>query len=148
TLKTSSLRRQPRNLPDTLVPLLLMRPGLAAALALLWLLVFASAAARPRQAFSQAYASPPQRGLNRTLPRLAADLIPIAASPQLQTALQRRAHGAQAQLLRELLGDALAVHVHLPGRADLVEDASAPVNFAALDMIRRAERGQTVPAEA
>src|SRR5690606_7679506 len=36
----------------------------------------------------------------------------------------------------------------LPGRADLVEDASAPVNFAALDMIRRAERGQAVPAEA
>src|SRR5690554_2961108 len=147
-LKTPSLRRQPRNLPDTLVPLLLMLAGLAAALALLWLLVFALVAERYRQGLSQAYASQQQSGLNRTLARLDADLIRIAASPQLQTSLQRGDHAAQAQLLRELLGDALAVHVQLPGRADLIEDARAPVNFAALDMIRRAERGQAVPAEA
>lgn len=147
-LKTPSLRRQPRNLPDTLVPLLLMLAGLAAALALLWLLVFAPAAERYRQGLSQAYASQQQSGLNRTLARLDADLTQLAASPRLQTSLQRGDEARQAQLLRELLGDALAVHVHLPGRADLVEDASAPVNFAALDMIRRAERGQAVPAEA
>ncbi|MDY3197270.1 MAG: phosphomannomutase/phosphoglucomutase, partial [Pseudomonadaceae bacterium] len=147
-LKTPSLRRQPRNLPDTLVPLLLMLAGLAAALALLWLLVFAPAAERYRQGLSQAYVSQQQSGLNRTLARLDADLTQLAASPRLQTSLQRGDEARQAQLLRELLGDALAVHVHLPGRADLVEDASAPVNFAALDMIRRAERGQAVPAEA
>ena len=147
-LKTPSLRRQPRNLPDTLVPLLLMLAGLAAALALLWLLVFAPAAERYRQGLSQAYVSQQQSGLNRTLARLDADLTQLAASPRLQTSLQRGDEARQAQLLRELLGDALAVHVHLPGRADLVEDASAPLNFAALDMIRRAEQGQAVPVEA
>src|SRR5690606_2872748 len=139
--------RQPSALPSTLAPLLLMLAGLAAALLLLWLLLFAPAADSYRSDLSQAYASQQQSALNRTLAQLDADLTRVAANPQLQRLLRQQSP-ADAGALRYQLAGQVASYLHRPGAAVHIDDEQAPLSFAALDMIRRAERGLTVPAEA
>lgn len=139
--------RQPSALPSTLAPLLLMLAGLAAAVLLLWLLLFAPAADSYRSDLSQAYASQQQSALNRTLAQLDADLTRVAANPQLQLLLRQQSP-ADAGALRYQLAGQVASYLHRPGAAVHIDDEQAPLSFAALDMIRRAERGLTVPAEA
>ena len=149
-LKKPSLGRQRENagLPATLIPLLLMLTGLAAALGLLWSLVFAPAAENYRRDLGQAYASQQQSALNRALARLDADLARVASNPQLQVTLQQGGSPTLNRLLHYQFADSLAVHTYLPGQARQLDHADAPLNFAALDMIRRAEQGQAVPVEA
>lgn len=148
-LKKPTLRRpQPSGLPSTLTPLLLMLAGLAAALALLWLLLFAPAAENYRQDLSSAYAGQQQSAMNRAIARLDADLARTAANPQLLSALQQGNKVAMQRLLHNQFADNLAVYLHLPGQAEQLDDEHAPLSFAALDMIRRAERGMPVAAEA
>lgn len=147
-LKKPSLKRQPTGLPSTLAPLLLMLAGLAAALALLWLLVFAPAAEHYRSDLSNAYIIQQQSALNRAITRLDADLARVAANPQLPAALQQGGNATLDRLLHHQFADNLAVYTQLPGKAQPVTDEQAPLSFAALDMIRRAEIGQSVPAEA
>ena len=147
-LKKPTLKRQPTGLPGTLVPLLLMLAGLAAALALLWLLLFAPAAEHYRTDLSNAYASQQQNALNQAITRLDADLARVASNPQLTAALQQGGNATLDRLLRHQFADNLAVYTQLPGKAQPVTDEQAPLSFAALDMIRRAEIGQSVPAEA
>lgn len=147
-LKKPSLRPQPTGVPGTLVPLLLMLAGLAAALALLWLLLFAPAAENYRLDLSSAYAGQQQSAVNRALARLDADLARVASNPHLQTTLQQGDSAGVNRLLHYQFADNLAIHAQLPGKAQPVENEQAPLSFAALDMIRRAERGMPVPAEA
>ena len=147
-LNKPSLKRQPTGLPGTLVPLLLMLAGLAAALALLWLLLFAPAAEHYRNDLSTAYSSQQQGAVNQALARLDADLARVAANPQLTAALQQGGNATLDRLLRHQFADNLAVYTQLPGKAQAINDEQAPLSFAALDMIRRAEIGQSVPAEA
>jgi len=147
-LKKPNLNRPPNGLPGTLVPLLLMLAGLAAALALLWLLLFAPAAENYRQELGSAYASQQQSALNRSLARIDADLARVAANPQLQVTLQQGGSATLDRLLHYQFADNLAIYTHLPGTARRTDDEQAPLSFAALDMIRRAERGLPVPAEA
>ena len=147
-LKKPSLKRQPSSLPSTLVPLLLMLAGLAAALAWLWLLLFAPAAEHYRKDLSTAYISQQQSAINQALARLDADLARVAANPQLPVALQQGGSATLDRLLHHQFADNLAVYTQLPGQAQPVNDEQAPLSFAALDMIRRAETGQAVPAEA
>ncbi|WP_185267946.1 phosphomannomutase/phosphoglucomutase [Halopseudomonas xiamenensis] len=142
------LRRQPQGLPATLGPLLLMLAGLAAALALLWLLLFAPAAENYRQELGNAYAAQQQSALNRSLARIDADLARVAANPQLQVTLQQGGSATLERLLHYQFADNLAIHTYLPGAARVTDDPQAPLSFAALDMIRRAERGLPVPVEA
>src|SRR5690606_29389519 len=125
-LKKPSLRRQPAALPSTLVPLLLMLAGLAAALALLWLLLFAPAAQHYREDLGQAYASQQQSAVNRALARLEADLTRVAANPQLQTTLQQGGSATLDRLLHYQFADNLAIHTHLPGKAQLLDHPQAP----------------------
>ena len=147
-LKKPTLRRQPSALPGTLVPLLLMLAGLAAALALLWLLLFAPAAEHYKKDLSNAYISQQQSAVNHALARLDADLARVASNPQLPAALQQGGNTTLNRLLHHQFADNLAVYTQLPGKAQPVDDQQAPLSFAALDMIRRAETGQPVPAEA
>ncbi|MFA5677066.1 MAG: phosphomannomutase/phosphoglucomutase [Pseudomonas sp.] len=147
-LKKPSLRPQPTGLPSTLVPLLLMLAGLAAALALLWLLLFAPAAKIYHQDLSDAYVGQQQSALNRALARLDTDLAQVAANPQLQTLLQQNNNANLNRLLHYYFADSLTTYVQLPGKARPIDNEQAPLSFAALDMIRRAERGMPVPAEA
>ena len=147
-LNKPSLKRQPTGLPSTLVPLLLMLAGLAAALALLWLLLFAPAAEHYRSDLRNAYISQQQSALNQAITRLDADLARVATNPQLPAALQQGGNATLDRLLHHQFADNLAVYTQLPGKAQPVTDEQAPLSFAALDMIRRAEIGQSVPAEA
>ncbi|EZQ18259.1 phosphomannomutase [Halopseudomonas bauzanensis] len=138
------MTRQPSTVPGTLAPLLVMLASLAAALTLLWLLLFAPAADSYRSDLSQAYASQQQSALNRALAQLDADVARAAANPQLQALLQQQGSLRPAGTLVHQL----ATYLHRPGAARHINDAQAPLSFAALDMIRRAERGLPVPAEA
>lgn len=147
-LKKPSMNRQPSAVPGTLVPLLLMLTGLAAAGVLLWALLFGPTAEHYRLDLSNAYASQQQSAFNQTLARLDADLTRVAANPQLPATLQQGGNATLDRLLHYQFADNLAVYTHLPGAARSIDHDQAPLSFAALDMIRRAERGLTVPAEA
>lgn len=139
---------QPKGLPSTLIPLLLMLAGVLAAGVLMWALLFGPAAEDYRQDLGAAYAVQQQSALNNTLARLEADLTRVAANPQLQVTLQQGGSETLDRLLHYQFADNLAIYTHLRGAAGITHDAQAPISFAALDMIRRAERGMTVPAEA
>ena len=147
-LKIPALRPQPTGLPGTLIPLLLMLAGLGAALTLLWLLLLAPAATHYQQDLSNAYAGQQQNALNRALARLENDLAWVAGRPQLRAALQQTNTASAERLPHYQLADSLAVHLHGLGMAQQLDHDQAPISFAALDMIRRAERGMPAPAEA
>ncbi|MBD9427061.1 phosphomannomutase/phosphoglucomutase [Pseudomonas sp. PDM15] len=82
--------------------------------------------------------------------QLQADTQAAAADPSLLVALQSGDRNLVASAERGLqhwqgLVDA---HLNLPGRASLDVGRSGPMNFAALDMLRRLENGQTPAVEA
>lgn len=135
-------------LPATLMPLLLVLAGLATGLALLWLLVLVPTAEHYRRDLGQAYAGQQQSALNRALARIDADLARVAANPQLQVTLQQGGSPTLERLLNYQFADSLAIYTQLPGQARQRDHDQAPLSFAALDMIRRAEHGQAVPVEA
>lgn len=146
-LNTLFMKRPPSGVPATLVPLLLMLAGVLAAGMLMWALLFGPAAEDYRRDLSSAYAGQQQSALNNTLARLEADLARVAANPQLQVTLRQGGSATLDRLLHYQFADNLAIYTHLMGTASITDDAQAPVSFAALDMIRRAERGLNVPAE-
>lgn len=135
-------------LPSTLVPLLITIAGLAVAGVLLWLTLLGSGNTRYQADLSAAYGSQQQGSLNQLLLQIDADLTRLAANPQLQAALQQGRNPVIERNLRYTFAHARAIYIHAPGRAAVTDDAEAPINFAALDMIRRAERGLAVAVEA
>lgn len=147
-LKKSPDDAQPSTLPGTLVPLLLSLAGIGAAAALIWLALFGPSNQRYERDMAQAYASQQVGALNRAMAQLEADVQMAASNPQLQISLQQGTSPTLQRLMRYMFADNLAVYAHLPGQAEPVNNAEAPLSFAALDMIRRAERGMPVPLEA
>lgn len=141
-------KQPPSGIPGTLLPLLLMLASVLAAGGLLWALLLGPAADNYSQGLSEAYAGQQQSALNNTLARLEADLARVAANPQLQVTLTQGGSATLDRLLQYQFADNLAIYIHLNGAASVTDDAQAPISFAALDMIRRAERGLNVPAEA
>ncbi|QJD59647.1 phosphomannomutase/phosphoglucomutase [Pseudomonas sp. gcc21] len=135
-------------LPGTLIPLLMALAGLGAAALLIWFTLFGESNQRYSQDMAQAYASQQAGALNNALERLDADLTTLASNPQLQVALTNGGSPALTRSLRHVYADALAIYSHLPGTASNIQSDIAPLSFAALDMIRRAERNMPVPAEA
>ncbi len=135
-------------LPSTLLPLLLALAGIAAAAALIWTALFGPGNQRYERDMAQAYASQQAGALNQAVAQIEADIETAAANPQLQVTLQQGTSPTLQRLMRYMYADSLAVYAHLPGQAQPVEDSQAPLSFAALDMIRRAERGMPVPLEA
>lgn len=147
-LKRSSPDSHSSTLPGTLLPLLLALAGIAAAAALIWFALFGPSNQRYEQDMAQAYAQQQAGALNRAMAQIEADVETAAANPQLQVTLQQGTSPTLQRLMRYMYADSLAVYTHLPGEAQPVEDSQAPLSFAALDMIRRAERGMPVPLEA
>ncbi|HDZ55573.1 MAG TPA: phosphomannomutase/phosphoglucomutase [Pseudomonas xinjiangensis] len=147
-LKKSSAASTSSTLPGTLVPLLLALAGLAAAAALVWFTLFSHSNQRYQQDMAQAYAGQQLAALNRTLEKLDADLTAAAANPQIQVALRQGGSPTLQRLMRYMYADNLAIYTHLIGQAKSLESGEAPLSFAAIDMIRRAERNMPVPAEA
>ncbi|WP_150305859.1 phosphomannomutase/phosphoglucomutase [Pseudomonas saliphila] len=135
-------------LPGTLVPLLMALAGLGAAALLIWFTLFGEGNQRYSQDMAAAYASQQAGALNSALNRLDADLTTLASNPQMQVALNSGGSPALTRSLRHVYADALAIYSHLPGTAVNIQSDVAPLSFAALDMIRRAERNMPVPAEA
>ncbi|RHW20683.1 phosphomannomutase/phosphoglucomutase [Pseudomonas jilinensis] len=131
-----------------LLPLLLSVGGVLLAALLCWQALISDTERRYQQDLAQAYASQQQGALNRALAQLDADLTQMAANPQLQVAVQQGGNAALQRTLRYHFADSLAVYIHAPGGASMRDDAQAPLSFAALDMLRRAERDQPVAPEA
>ena len=135
------------NLPGTLIPLLLALAGLALAAIPIAIALLSLGSERYRDDLSQVYAQQQVGAFNQSLRQLDADLTRLASNPQLQVALQQGGSASMQRLLRYNLAGNLAIYTHAPGAAEANEDANAPLSFAALDMIRRAERNLPVPME-
>ena len=146
--KSKSKAAQP-----SLGPLL---PGLLAALlgvgaggALLW---FAdSSGSQARQAeLTQAIGSNQAAAVQQALKQLQADSLAAARNPELLQALQSGDNLQVSEAERRLGYWDGVIDAHLNRRGEAVQNTSraAPMNFAGLDMLRRAESGQQPAVEA
>lgn len=138
-------------------PLQALLPGLAVAacglllgLALLWLVNLNSSAEQHQQQLAQLHAEQLTQSIDAGLRQLQADTQAAASNPQWLEALLAgdtpRIQALQAQY--QHWAQVVSVTVNLPGQAELNAQAAAPISFAALDLIRRAESGQNPSPEA
>jgi len=131
-------------------------PGLLAALlgigaggALLW---FAnSSGSQARQAeLTQAIGSNQAAAVQQALKQLQADSLAAARNPELLQALQSGDNLQVSEVERRLGYWDGVIDAHLNRRGEAVQNTTraAPMNFAGLDMLRRAESGQQPAVEA
>lgn len=124
--------------------------GLALAAGLLWFAVFDGIHQQQQAQLSQAWGGGQAAALRQALKQLAADTQAAAHNPQLLEALQSQAIEPVRLAERNLSywHGVVDAHLNAPGQA--VQDMSrrAPMNFAALDMLRRVENGQMPAVEA
>ncbi|WP_394241300.1 phosphomannomutase/phosphoglucomutase [Halopseudomonas laoshanensis] len=146
-LKKQQTAKAGSTLPSTLTPLLLALIGLALAAIPIWIALFGMGSERYRTDMTSAYATQQAGALNQSIRQLDADLSRLAANPQLQVALQQGGSASMQRLLRYNLAGNLAIYTNAVGRAEVTDAQDAPLSFAALDMIRRAERNMPVPME-
>lgn len=146
-LKKQQPAKAGSSLPSTLTPLLLALVGLALAAVPIWIALFGLGSERYRTEMTNAYAQQQTAALNQSIRQLDADLSRLAANPQLQVALQQGGSASMQRLLRYNLAGNLAIYTNAVGRAEVTDAQDAPLSFAALDMIRRAERNMPVPME-
>lgn len=130
--------------------LLIAIAGVLAALLLIWFLVVAPLASRAFQNAEASAAAPFIAGLDVVIARQSGVTTTLAHSPALGAALasQDPAVIAQAAGAVPLIGGLQGVRLNLPGQAKVDQQGAAPINFAVLDMISRAERGVATPPEA
>ncbi|MBD8624509.1 phosphomannomutase/phosphoglucomutase [Pseudomonas sp. CFBP 13727] len=130
--------------------LLLAIAGVLAALLLIWFLVVAPLAGRAFQNAEASAAAPFIAGLDAAIARQAGQAAALAHSPALMAALasQDPAGVAQAANAVPLIDGLQGVRLNLPGQAKVDQQGAAPINFAVLDMLSRAERGVATPPEA
>ncbi|WP_413470253.1 phosphomannomutase/phosphoglucomutase, partial [Pseudomonas sp.] len=124
--------------------------GIILAGALLWFGPLNSAYQQQLQQLSQAWGGGQATVLQKALLQLSADTQAAARNPQLLQALQSQDIDQVRAAERYLTYWHGVVDAHLNARNQAVQDMgrSAPMNFAALDMLRRVENGQTPPPEA
>ena len=144
----SSSTRPGTSLPGTLLPLLIGLAAIGLAAALIWLTLIMPSSQRYREDIAGTYAQQQLAALNQALQILEQDLATLAANPQLQVALRQGNPASLQRLLRYSYSGDLAVYLHLPGEAGVIDHPEAPLTFAALDMLRRAERNMPVAPEA
>ena len=136
---------------NALLPgLLAAAAGLGLAVALLWFGAFNSAQQQHRQQLTQAWGGGQAAALQQALRQLAADTHAAGRNPQLLEALQSQDISQVRAAERNLSYWDGVVDAHLNARGQAVQDMgrTAPMNFAALDMLRRVENGQTPAVEA
>ena len=103
-----------------------------------------------RQQLSQAWSSSQAGALQQSLKQLAADTQTAAQSPALVAALQSQDPG-QIQSTEATLSywqGIVDAHLTARGKGALQADRRAPLNYAALDMINRVEKGKDAAVEA
>ncbi|MWV14628.1 phosphomannomutase/phosphoglucomutase [Pseudomonas sp. L-22-4S-12] len=132
-------------LPGALVAL----GGLLAAALLLWLSLNGSDRQQQQQ-LVQAWGSSQASALQHALQQLQADTQAVAGNPALLEALRSgdRSLIAAAERSQQHWQGVVDVHLNAPGRASLDIGRNGPMNFAALDLLRRLENGQVPAAEA
>jgi phosphomannomutase/phosphoglucomutase len=131
-------------------------PGLVAALigtgaggALLWFAEDSSKQARQSE-LVQAIGSSQAAAVQQALKQLQADSLAAARNPELLQALQSGDSLQVSEAERRLGYWHGVIDAHLNRRGEAVQNATraAPMNFAGLDMLRRAESGQQPAVEA
>ena len=150
-LTSAPAAKAAKNSPNALLPgVLAALVGIILAGALLWFGPLNSAYQQQLQQLSQAWGGGQATVLQKALQQLSADTQAAARNPQLLQALQSQDINQIRDAERNLTYWHGVVDAHLNARGQAVQDMgrSAPMNFAALDMLRRAENGQTPAPEA
>ncbi|NWL79427.1 phosphomannomutase/phosphoglucomutase [Pseudomonas taiwanensis] len=143
--------RAVRKSSDDLLPgALAALTGVVAAGALLWFGVLGPAEQARIDQLGQAWGGSQAATLRQAIAQLQADTSAAAHDPSLITALTG---GDAGQLLAAERGlgyrdGVVDAHLNLPGQAQQNTQRAAPMNFAALDMLRRLESGQQPSPEA
>ena len=146
-----------RRSPASTSPLKALLPGLLAVLGglllaavLLWFGPLSSAQQQQLAKLSQAWGGSQAASLQQALKQLAADTQSAASNPDLLPALQSGDNNRVRSAERALRHWHGVVDAHLNLRNQAVQDMGreAPMNFAALDMLRRVESGQNSAPEA
>ena len=146
-----------RRSPSSASPLKALLPGLLALLgglglaaALLWFGPLQSAQQQQLAKLSQAWGGGQAAALQQALQQLAADTQSAARNPALLQALQS-GDSAQVRAAEASLGywhGVVDAHLNLRNQAAQDMGRNAPMNFAALDLLRRVESGQNPAPEA
>ena len=143
-------RDQAKASADLLPGVIAAALGVALAGAILWFTAVSPAQELQQQQLSQAWGSSQAASLQQALKQLSADTLAAARNPALSQALQS---GDDAQLRNAENGlrywnGVVDAQLNLPGQAVPDSSRAAPMNFAALDLLRRLEAGQAPAVEA
>lgn len=124
--------------------------GLVAAAAVLWLGLFNNIQQQAQTQLGEAWGGSQAAALQQALRQLSADTQTAARNPQLLQALQSQDNEQLRSAERSLSywDGVVDAHLNLPGQATQNASRAAPMNFAALDLLRRAEDGQSPAPEA
>jgi phosphomannomutase / phosphoglucomutase len=124
--------------------------GLLAAALMLWYALFYTAQTEQQAELSRAWGDSQAAALQQAVKQLSADTASAARNPQLIFALQSLSREEINAAERNLSYWDGVVDAQLNARGQAVQDSNraAPMNFAALDMLRRAEAGQIPAPEA
>lgn len=132
--------------PGLQLPVALGLGCLLLACAVIWFGMLEQSQQRASQQLAANYAHQQLGALDKALQQIDRDLALMASSPELQSLLL--AGNTRPDSLAHRFHDSLAAYLHAIGKAEQISDERAPVSFAALDMIRRAERNMPVLPEA
>ncbi len=124
--------------------------GLLAAALVLWFGIINDNRQLQHEQLSQAWGGSRASIMQQALNQLSNDTLQAARDPQLISALQS-GDSAQVQIAERSLAyrdGGVAAHLNLTGRATQNSQGPAPMNFAALDLLRRTEAGQAPDPEA
>lgn len=124
--------------------------GLVAAAAVLWFAMLTSAQTQTQAELGHAWGNSQAAALQQALRQLSADTQAAARNPELLLALQSQ-NPALVTAAEQALGywdGVVDAYINLPGQATQNTTRAAPMNFAAMDLLRRVEAGQTPAPEA
>ena len=121
--------------------------GLLGAAAMLWFALFYTAQTQQQSELREAWGGSQAAALQQAIKQLSADTLAAARNPQLLSAVQSQDPALIRSAERNLAYWDGVVDAQLNARGQAVQDSNraAPMNFAALDMLRRVESGQ-IPA--
>ena len=124
--------------------------GLLGGAAMLWFALFYTAQTQQQSELRDAWGGSQAAALQQAIKQLSADTQAAARNPQLLSAVQSQDPALIRSAERNLAYWDGVVDAQLNARGQAVQDSNraAPMNFAALDMLRRVESGQIPAPEA
>ena len=124
--------------------------GLLGAAAMLWFALYYTAQTQQQSELREAWGGSQAAALQQAIKQLTADTLAAARNPQLLSAVQSQDPALIRSAERSLAYWDSVIDVQLNARGQAVQDSNrtAPMNFAALDLLRRVEGGQVPAPEA